>query len=72
MSTHVCVCHRVDEDEIVSWIRRGVVTIDGLGEYCDAGTGCSDCHEMLEELIEDFWTDDVALRAEPEAPIGSH
>ncbi|MEU6073689.1 (2Fe-2S)-binding protein [Micromonospora sp. NPDC047074] len=71
MSTHICVCNRVTEDEIVSWIQRGVVTIDGLGEYCDAGTACGDCQDMLEELIEDFRTDEVTSRRAPEELIGS-
>ncbi|WP_151770049.1 (2Fe-2S)-binding protein [Streptomyces abyssomicinicus] len=50
----ICVCHHVTEDEIVGWIRRGVTTVEGLGEHCDAGQGCGDCRESLEELIEDF------------------
>jgi len=50
----ICVCYAVAEDEIVGWIRRGVTTVEGLGERCDAGRGCGDCHEMLEELVEDF------------------
>ncbi|MFI2642824.1 (2Fe-2S)-binding protein [Streptomyces sp. NPDC018610] len=51
---NVCVCYQVPEDVIVGWIRRGVKTVEGLGERCDAGQGCGDCREMLEELIEDF------------------
>ncbi|MEU2357491.1 (2Fe-2S)-binding protein [Streptomyces misionensis] len=51
---HICVCYQVGEDEIVGWIRRGVTTVEGLGERCGAGQGCGDCHEMLEELVEDF------------------
>ncbi|WP_433125234.1 (2Fe-2S)-binding protein [Micromonospora sp. CA-240977] len=72
MSILICVCKRVTEDEIIGWIQRGVRTVDGLGAYCDAGTGCSDCHDSLEELIEDFRTDEVVSRPTPEAPVGSH
>ncbi|MFQ6142207.1 (2Fe-2S)-binding protein [Streptomyces seoulensis] len=55
MSTgNICVCYQVTEDELVGWIRRGVTTVEGLGEHSGAGQGCGDCHEMLEELIEDF------------------
>ncbi|MER6386548.1 (2Fe-2S)-binding protein [Streptomyces sp. NPDC001250] len=51
---NICVCYEVTEDEIVGWIRRGVTTVEGLGERCNAGRGCGDCHDMLEELLEDF------------------
>lgn len=50
----VCVCYQATEEEIVGWIRQGVTTVQGLGERCGAGQGCGDCHEMLEELVEDF------------------
>ncbi|WP_042800446.1 (2Fe-2S)-binding protein [Streptomyces sp. C] len=56
-SPHVCVCHRVTEDEIIGLIRRGITTADGIGEQCGAGQGCGDCREMLDELIEDFAED---------------
>ncbi|MFD8738151.1 (2Fe-2S)-binding protein [Streptomyces sp. NPDC059618] len=51
---NICVCYQVTEDEIVGWIRQGVTTVKGLGEHCNAGQGCGDCREMLEELLEDF------------------
>ncbi|MFC1417848.1 (2Fe-2S)-binding protein [Streptacidiphilus cavernicola] len=49
----VCVCYQVGEDEILGWIRRGAASVEDLGEMCRAGQGCGDCHESLEELLED-------------------
>ncbi|WP_431047600.1 (2Fe-2S)-binding protein [Streptomyces sp. P1-3] len=50
----VCVCHSVSEAEIVSAIRGGADSVDGIGDRCRAGTGCGSCVEALHELIDDF------------------
>ncbi|MEV7726864.1 (2Fe-2S)-binding protein [Streptomyces sp. NPDC087917] len=62
---NLCVCLHVTEEEVVSLIRRGVTTVDAIGERCGAGQGCGGCRDDLAELIEDFAdaTDDRPVEA---------
>ncbi len=50
----VCTCMDVYKSEIVKAIKeKGLTTVDEVSEETDAGTGCSSCHEEIEEILEE-------------------
>lgn len=53
MANLVCKCLNVEEPEIAAAIRAGATTIEAIGARCEAGTGCTACHEALHGLLEE-------------------
>lgn len=49
----VCRCLLVRQDEIVVAIRAGARTVAEVGEQCDAGTGCTGCHDAVASILEE-------------------
>lgn len=48
-----CICHAVSVDEVNDAIDRGAESVEALGEATRAGTSCRNCHEHLDDLIEE-------------------
>ena len=53
MANLVCKCLNVEEPEIAAAIRAGAHTIEAIGAHCEAGTGCTACHDALHGLLEE-------------------
>ncbi|NUQ80387.1 MAG: (2Fe-2S)-binding protein [Bacteroidetes bacterium] len=47
----VCFCQSVGEQEVVAAILRGASSVEMLGHFTLAGTGCHSCHPDLERLL---------------------
>jgi NAD(P)H-nitrite reductase large subunit len=47
----VCHCLTVAESEILLAIRSGADSVEAVGRYCEAGTGCQSCHEPIRCLL---------------------
>ena len=58
---YVCICAAVTDTEVRSCIARGALTVEDVGEACEAGTGCGSCHGEIEYEIDVF----VAARYAP-------
>jgi len=48
----VCKCLHVEESEIAEAIRAGARSVEAIGERCEAGTGCTACHDLLQGLLD--------------------
>lgn len=49
----VCTCMGVMYSEIMSAIEQGNTTFDALQETLLIGTGCSSCHEEVEQILQE-------------------
>ena len=49
----VCHCLAVAESEILHAIRGGADSVESVGQYCEAGTGCKSCHEAIRIMLRD-------------------
>lgn len=47
----VCNCLGVLREEIQASILEGAVTVHGVGEACDAGGGCGECHAEIARML---------------------
>lgn len=47
----ICFCHTVNELDILSAIQKGADSIEKIGDFTLAGTGCHSCHPDLERFI---------------------
>ena len=47
----VCHCHAVTDREIRKAAREGALTAEMIADRCNAGAGCGDCQETVEEII---------------------
>lgn len=47
----VCHCLAVAESEVVHAIRSGADSLEAVGRYCEAGTGCKSCHDPIRALL---------------------
>jgi assimilatory nitrate reductase catalytic subunit len=57
----VCVCFGVDAQAIRRTIReRGAVTVEAIGQACQAGTNCGSCKPALKILLDEVRTGRVA------------
>lgn len=54
MSRVLCQCLNVTEAEIKRAIRAGALTVDEIGERCEAGTGCGSCRGGIGVLLEEY------------------
>jgi bacterioferritin-associated ferredoxin len=41
----------VSEEEIATAIEAGATSIEGVGDRCEAGTGCQSCHEAISCML---------------------
>jgi bacterioferritin-associated ferredoxin len=48
-----CICHAVSVDDVNAAIDRGADTVEALGEMTRAGTSCRNCHQHLDDLVEE-------------------
>lgn len=48
----VCHCLTVAESEILVAIRDGADSVEAVGQYCEAGTGCQSCHAPIRALLQ--------------------
>lgn len=48
----ICNCHRVTESAIISSVKGGAESIEGVGERTRAGTGCGSCQTEVARLIQ--------------------
>ncbi len=48
---HVCVCRGVAKDTIVDAIKAGACSFDDLKVATTAGTGCSLCEPIIEDIL---------------------
>ncbi len=48
----VCHCLHVAESEVLLAIRGGADSVEAVGQYCEAGTGCKSCHEPIRALLQ--------------------
>ena len=46
---YACICHAVTVDEVGA----GADSIEGVGVDTRAGTSCRNCHDHLEDIIEE-------------------
>lgn len=49
----VCNCLAVRESEIMHAIRSGADSVATVGQYCEAGTGCTNCHEPIRVMLQE-------------------
>lgn len=52
----VCKCVLVGQKQIEAAIRGGARTVAEIGERCEAGTGCTSCHDALDILLDEHET----------------
>ncbi len=48
---HVCVCRSVTKDTIVDAIKGGACNFESIKTATTAGTGCSLCEPIIEDII---------------------
>ena len=55
MSEIICHCFEVSREEIENAIReKGLKTVEEVGEVTNAGTGCGDCQEQIQEILDEI------------------
>ena len=47
----VCQCNGVSDRTIRKAVRAGAVTVDDVGQACEAGTCCGGCADSIAEVI---------------------
>ncbi|NVB42040.1 (2Fe-2S)-binding protein [Pseudenhygromyxa sp. WMMC2535] len=63
----VCHCLAVRESEVLAAIRGGAVSVESVGGLCEAGTGCSSCHDSIRELLREQAKRDLASSRAPKS-----
>lgn len=48
----VCGCKQVSLEEAVKAVKNGATTVEEIGDITTAGTGCGNCHALLQNVIE--------------------
>ena len=48
----VCHCLAVAESEVLHAIRSGADSVESVGQYCEAGTGCQSCHDSIRAMLQ--------------------
>ena len=48
----VCTCLMVSEREIGRAIAAGADSVEAIGRACEAGTGCTACHDVLSQMLQ--------------------
>lgn len=49
---NVCKCQNVSVNEVVSAVKNGADTLDKVMDETKAGTGCTGCRKIIENIIE--------------------
>ena len=59
----VCECFGVTDLEIERVVRENhLTTIEGVTDYVKAGGGCGNCHDRIQEIIDNVLGHSVRLR----------
>ena len=66
----VCTCLMVTEREIAKAIRAGADSVEAIGRACEAGTGCTACHDVLSQMLQRGQAS-RASRRRPQLPLFS-
>ena len=54
----ICTCFGVSEDAIENLIsKKGIKTVESIGEICSAGTGCGSCQPLIQEILDSGFSD---------------
>jgi bacterioferritin-associated ferredoxin len=51
LTVFVCQCEVVTYDEVADAVDNGADTVEAVGQYTGAGTGCGGCHESIESVL---------------------
>lgn len=63
----VCNCLAVRESEILLAIRSGADSIAAVGQFCEAGTGCTSCHGPIRVLLQEHARLELARSRAPKS-----
>jgi nitrite reductase (NADH) large subunit len=50
----VCLCNLVDENEIISLLKRGATSTSDIQQITRAGTSCGKCLPVIDDLVREF------------------
>lgn len=50
----VCLCNLVDENEIISLLKRGATSTSDIQQLTRAGTSCGRCLPVIDDLVSEF------------------
>ncbi len=51
----ICNCLQITRGEIIHAIKtKGLTLIDEVSDETEAGTGCSSCHDDIEEILKEI------------------
>ena len=50
----VCLCNLVDENEIISVLKKGAVSTSDIQQITRAGTSCGKCLPVIDNLVSEF------------------
>jgi len=50
----VCLCNLVDENEIISLLKKGAKSTADIQRLTRAGTSCGRCLPVIDELVNEF------------------
>ena len=50
---YACICHAVTTDEVAACVEAGADSLERIGEATRAGTSCRNCHDHLDDIIEE-------------------
>ena len=55
MSEIICHCFEVSREEIENKKKKkGLKTVEEVGEATNAGTGCGGCQEQIQEILDEI------------------
>ena len=49
----ICGCYKVTKNTIVDAIKNGAETVEKVGEVTKAGTGCGNCKNSIQAIIDE-------------------
>lgn len=50
----VCLCNLVDENEIISLLKKGAASTSDIQQLTRAGTSCGKCLPVIDDLVTQF------------------
>jgi len=50
----VCLCNLVDENEIISLLKKGATSTSDIQQLTRAGTSCGKCLPLIDDLVAQF------------------
>jgi bacterioferritin-associated ferredoxin len=63
----VCNCLAVRESEILHAIRSGADSVASVGQFCEAGTGCTNCHPPIRQMLQEHARVELAHSRAPKS-----